>query len=82
MSDHCPRPECRFTPDRPRHVHVADDLRQIGEVCRYCKQNLWIILFGGLLPARVQCQACGAGFNLTQRLREAAQDVPVARSNR
>lgn len=82
ISDHCPRDGCRFTSDRPRHVHPCDDLRQIGEPCRYCKANLWIILFGGPLPARIQCQACGAGFNITQRLREVTSAVPIAKSNR
>jgi uncharacterized protein (DUF983 family) len=62
---------------------MCTDLNQIGEKCPHCGiADFWLILFGGLLPARVQCQRCGAGFNLTQRLRQASTEIPVSRSNR
>ena len=82
MGDCSKSADCPWTANRPRHIHACHDLRQLGEPCSYCGQNLWIILFGGPLPARIQCQACGAGFNLTQRLREAARDLPIAKGHR
>jgi hypothetical protein len=76
------RAECPATEQRPRHRHVCDDLNQIGEACE-CGCPRWLIMFGGLTPARIQCEGCGAGFNLTERLRRALRDSnPIHRSNR
>lgn len=82
MSCYLGVPECSATGDRPRHRHDCHDLNQIGEACA-CGCDQWLIIFGGLLPARIQCCSCGAGFNLTQRLKDARrQESNTFGSNR
>ena len=82
MGDCSKSAECPWTANRPRHIHACHDLRQLGEPCSYCGQNLWIILFGPPLPSRIQCQPCGAGFNITEKLRQLTPELGIHRSNR
>lgn len=79
MADPCPVPECRELARPPRHRHIAHDLRSIGETCQ-CGANLWVILFGGSLPAIVACAQCSASFNVGQRLRDCGRDSSPGRS--
>lgn len=73
MVDLCPVAECRELARPPRHRHPAHDLRQIGETCR-CGANLWVVIFGGPLPALIACGACAATFNLSERLRQCGRE--------
>lgn len=62
---------CPSSDRNPRHRHVCADINQTGERCGSCAATEWVILFGGVLPVMVCCAGCGAGFNLTERLRVA-----------
>ena len=75
----CPVAECRELARPPRHRHPAHDLRSIGETCR-CGANLWVIIFGGSLPAIVSCGQCAASFNIGERLRSCGRDTSPGRS--
>lgn len=70
MTHPCPLGEsrCLYAPQTRRHNHPADLLNLIGQRCE-CGANDWHVSWGGLLPARVLCGACGAGFNIGERLR-------------
>lgn len=65
LGDH----SCRYSPRSLRHNHASPDINALGERC-WCGAILWRIMFGGLLPARVECESCKAGFNIGQRLRD------------
>jgi hypothetical protein len=67
----CPEePFCTADLTRTRHNHVLPQLNAIGENCWTCKLADWRIWYGGTLPALIRCGGCGAGFNLTERLRQ------------
>lgn len=65
---------CTFDARTRRHKHTAPLLDQLGERC-HCGANSWAIRFGGVLPAMVCCQLCGASFNIGQRLRDCGKQV-------
>lgn len=80
----CPLGEtrCNYDSGVRRHRHPADLLNLIGQRCE-CGANDWQVTFGGLLPARVVCRGCGAGFNITERLRTCGKDeAQVSRTGR
>ncbi len=71
MQPQCPLADtsCRWNPRSLRHNHAATMINQLIEPC-FCGTIAWRIMWGGLLPARVECDECRAGFNIGQRLRD------------
>lgn len=69
---------CRASADKPRHNHHTTDVNDTGEKCPSCGQLDWLLLFGGVLPTRLQCASCSHGLNLSEAIRRSQPAVPAS----